>query len=93
MSAIKIFFMFAVVIASTVAGVIDQSFDNNAVFVGNPNVPVDFNENAEERDFELPVATLCCTLGRCIDACWAYGFRPTFSAQCISCSTCRCVQY
>lgn len=95
MSVISIVFMFAVVIASTTAGAVFQASDNNAVFFGNPNVPVKFNKSAEGKEFELPEAAgaVCCTLGRCVDTCWAYGFRPTFTAQCISCNTCRCVQY
>lgn len=38
-------------------------------------------------------AAAACTPDWCRDACWALGFRPTYSYQCLDATRCRCVQY
>lgn len=50
-----------------------------------------YNDNAKL--FETTDAKMSCSIGWCIDTCWSFGFRPPFTAQCVSASTCRCTQY
>lgn len=95
MRSIAIFFAFA--IAFTSAGLVKETADGTIVAIDDGGA-VEVAQFEEKTSGNFDVATgiksySCCTPGLCFDLCWAYGFRPTFSFQCIDCNTCRCIQY